>query len=136
MYKTNVPKSQIGREQYVMITSSTPITPTELAGASAHHYLKRITMIVVQVLKQQYNEYIKNFTDKKWDLKEETIKYCVQDCKSLFLVLEAFFKENYENTRVIVSKYVSLPSLAFANFRTIFLDKDIQIFCLNSYQQR
>ena len=85
---------------------------------------------------EQYNEYIKNFTDKNWDLKEETIKYCVQDCKSLFLVLEAFFKENYENTRVIGSKYVSLPSLAFANFRTKFLDKDIQIPCLNSYQQK
>ena len=80
---------------------------------------------------EQYNEYSKEFLGKTWNLKEETIKYCIQDCVTLYQVLDVFFKENYENTRVIGSKYYSLPSLAFANFRAKFMPDDITIPCLN-----
>ena len=78
----------------------------------------------------QYNDYSKEFINKQWNLKEQTIKYCERDCRVLYKVLEEFFKENYENTMVNASRYVSLPSLAFANYRTKFLSNKKDIVCI------
>ena len=35
----------------------------------------------------QYLYYCKDFIEKNWSLKDETIKYCKQDCKTLYEVL-------------------------------------------------
>lgn len=74
----------------------------------------------------QYKDYVTHIKNsgKEWNLREETIKYCIQDCVTLYQVLDSFFKENFENSRVNPSKYVSLPSLSLANFRTNFIKDD------------
>ncbi len=72
----------------------------------------------------EYNQYCNEFKNKNWNLRTETLKYCNQDVRTLYLVLEAFFKDNYEQTRVNASKCVSLPSLAMANFRTNFMSNE------------
>ena len=76
------------------------------------------------ISRSEYNQYCNEFKNKKWDLKIETLKYCNQDVRTLYLVLEAFFKDNFEQTRVNASKCVSLPSLAMANFRTNFMKSE------------
>ena len=49
------------------------------------------------------------------------MKYCLQDCRTLYLVLSKFFEQNFLDTRVNGSDSFSLPSLAFTNFRYKFL---------------
>jgi len=75
----------------------------------------------VNITNEQYINYCDNFKFINWNLRTETLKYCGQDVKSLYYVLEKFFKDNYIQTRVNASKCVSLPSLAFTNFRTKFM---------------
>lgn len=69
----------------------------------------------------QYQEYCLEYTDRKWNLRSETIKYCEQDCKALYQLLIKFYTQNFIDTRVNGSDSLSLPSLAFKNFRTNFL---------------
>ena len=38
----------------------------------------------------EYIEYMLNFIHNNWSLKNESIKYCIQDCKSLYQVLDKF----------------------------------------------
>ena len=74
-----------------------------------------------------YNKYSSEYKYIEWDMRKETEKYCHQDCKTLFDILELFFKQNFDITTVNGSKYPSLSSLAFANFRTKFLEDNIKI---------
>ena len=76
---------------------------------------------------QEYVEYCNSFKNHKWNLKNETLKYCEQDVKTLYSLLDIFFKNNFSQTRVNPSKCVSLPRLALTNFRTKFLDQNIKI---------
>ena len=73
----------------------------------------------------QYKEYCKQFKYTPWNLKTETNKYCIRDCIALYEVLDSFFKENFNNTRVNGFKYHSLSALA--NFITHFLGDNINI---------
>lgn len=61
-----------------------------------------------------------------WNLKEQAIKYCELDVISLYQVIDAFSKWIFKTFRVNVHKYPTLPSLAFAIFRSNFL-KDMNI---------
>nr|YP_010852515.1 DNA polymerase [Aureoboletus raphanaceus]WGL38744.1 DNA polymerase [Aureoboletus raphanaceus] len=70
---------------------------------------------------EEYKIYCENFKNNKWNLRNETIKYCNQDVKSLYQVLYSLFKNYYYQTRVNASKCVSLPSLAMTNYRTKFM---------------
>lgn len=79
------------------------------------------------ITENRYRLYKNDYEGRLWNLKHETEWYCGQDCLVLYNVLELFFKENFLNNRVNPSKYVSLPSLAFANFRTRFLPEDCNI---------
>ena len=74
----------------------------------------------------EYHDYCKQFNND-WSLKDETIKYCVQDCKSLYLVLIKLFSENYKDCRTNGNEALTLPSLAFKNFKTKFLSSDVFI---------
>lgn len=75
----------------------------------------------------QYNKYAMDYAAKSWNLRRETEFYCNQDCLVLYEVLDIFFRENFESTRINGSKYVSLPSLAFANFRCRFMPDNANI---------
>lgn len=68
--------------------------------------------------------YINSFKDKDWNLREEAIKYCENDVITLHQVIDAFSKWIFRIYRVDIHKYPTLPSLAFAIFRSNFMKKE------------
>jgi hypothetical protein len=74
---------------------------------------------------EDYNKYYNTFIDN-WSLRDETIKYCEQDCKTLYQIIYNFQKKIFQLFRLDVLKYPTLSSLAFAIFRSKFL-KDAKI---------
>jgi hypothetical protein len=70
---------------------------------------------------QEYQEYSKEFLNKPWSLKIETIKYCNLDCIVLYNIISNFQKKIYTLFRIDVTKYPTLSSLAFAIYRNKFL---------------
>ena len=66
-----------------------------------------------------------------WDLKKETIKYCEQDCKTLYYAIKEFSKLIYLQFGVDISKTPTISSLAFRIFRVSFLQTDKKIPILN-----
>jgi hypothetical protein len=69
-----------------------------------------------------YNCYIENYNI--WNLRDEAIKYCEIDCISLYQVLIKFSNLIFEKFNINIHKYPTLSSLAFAIFRTHYLNKD------------
>jgi len=74
---------------------------------------------------EEYNKY-KNSFNNNWCLRGETIKYCEQDCKTLYQIINSFQKKIFLLFRLDILKYPTLSSLAFAIFRSKFL-KDAKI---------
>jgi len=75
---------------------------------------------------KEYKEYCNNFKDKDWNLREETLKYCNQDVKSLYLVIKKFSQQIFDLFRISVINSPTLSSLSFTIYRTIFM-KDFKI---------
>lgn len=73
----------------------------------------------------EYDTYLETFKKGAWNLRDETIKYCLQDCISLYQVIMKFNSEIFNLFSVNATKYSTLPSLSFAIFRTKFLPKDL-----------
>ena len=69
----------------------------------------------------EYLEYARQFETKLWSLKEETIKYCLNDCVILHNILMDFSSHIFNLFSINIHKYPTLPSLAFAIFRSNFL---------------
>jgi hypothetical protein len=69
-----------------------------------------------------YNCYIKNYNI--WNLRDETIKYCEIDCISLYQVIIKFNELIFELFNINIYKYPTLSSLAFAIYRTVFLENN------------
>jgi hypothetical protein len=70
-----------------------------------------------------YNEYKSKF-NKNWNLKNETIKYCEIDCISLYQVIFKFSDLIFSMFNKNIHRYPTLPSLAFAIFRSCFMEKN------------
>jgi DNA polymerase type B, organellar and viral len=70
-----------------------------------------------------YNEYKSTFNNN-WNLKEESVKYCVNDCVSLYQVIFKFNDIIFNLFTINIHNYPTLPSLAFAIFRSNFLIKN------------
>ena len=71
----------------------------------------------------EFHEKIKKcFDNRSWIFKDEAIKYCEQDCRSLHQVISKYNELFFNNFNFNIHKYPTLPSLAFANFRTNFMD--------------
>lgn len=68
---------------------------------------------------EEYKEYYSKFNI--WNLKEETIKYCEIDCISLHQVIFKFSELIFDLFQKNVHHYPTLPSLAFAIFRSNFM---------------
>ena len=60
-----------------------------------------------------------------WNLKEETIKYCQQDCITLHQILVKFNTLIHGRWSVNINKYPTLPSLAFAIYRSNYMPNNI-----------
>jgi len=77
-----------------------------------------------KINKNDYNNYRKNFKIN-WNLKNEAIKYCNIDCISLYQVVLKFSELIFQHFGISIHKYPTLPSLAFAIFRTNFIPKNV-----------
>lgn len=60
-----------------------------------------------------------------WDLRKETIKYCLNDCIVLYNIIYKFSYYIFRLFKLNIHSYPTLPSLAFAIFRSNFLDEII-----------
>lgn len=85
-----------------------------------------------KISESEYNQLIKTKSNivNKWDLKKETIKYCEQDCKTLYYALKEFSKLIYLQFRVDISKTPTVSSLAFRIYRVKILDPNNNIAVL------
>jgi hypothetical protein len=72
---------------------------------------------------EDYNNYKSNFKNN-WNLKNEAIKYCEIDCTSLYQVIYKFNEMIFNLFSLNIHRYPTLPSLAFAIFRSSFMEKD------------
>jgi DNA polymerase type B, organellar and viral len=76
---------------------------------------------------EKYNNYSKNFKNN-WSIKDESIKYCYQDCIALFNILIKFNEFIFNLFKKNINKFPTLPSLAFGIFRSKYLkDKKIPL---------
>lgn len=69
-----------------------------------------------------YNCYIENYNI--WNLRDESIKYCEIDCISLHQVIFKFTEMIFDLFGKNVHNYPTLPSLAFAIFRSNFMEEN------------
>jgi len=74
----------------------------------------------------EYIQYLLKFVYVKWDLKNETIQYCNQDCISLYQVLITFNQLIFDQFQLNINNYPTLFSLAFGIYRAHYL-KDYKI---------
>lgn len=86
-----------------------------------------------KISENEYNQLVKSKSSNinKWDLKKETIKYCEQDCKTLYYSILQFSKLIYLQFRVDISKTPTVSSLAFRIYRVNFLEKNNNVAVLN-----
>jgi hypothetical protein len=75
----------------------------------------------------EYLNYCKNFNNKKWDFRNESIKYCEQDCISLYQIINEFSKTIFNLFRLDIYKYPTISSVAFGIFRSKFLKEHYNI---------
>lgn len=59
-------------------------------------------------------------------MREEAIKYCIQDCISLYQVIKLFNILIFEKWKISLKIYPTLTSLSLGNYRTNYL-KDFKI---------
>jgi hypothetical protein len=71
----------------------------------------------------EYNKYCEKFNNN-WNLKNEAIDYCGKDVVSLYQVITKFNNMIFNLFNIVIHKYPTLSSLAFAIFRTHFLNND------------
>ena len=69
-----------------------------------------------------YNCYIENYNI--WSMRDESIRYCEIDCISLYQVIIKFNELIFELFNINIHKYPTLSSLAFAIFRTLFIENN------------
>ena len=62
---------------------------------------------------EEYLNYKKRFVNQVWNFKREAIKYCELDCISLYEVITKFNKLIFNKFQIDMTKYPTLPSLAF-----------------------
>jgi hypothetical protein len=76
------------------------------------------------ISKNDYNNYCKNFNNN-WNLRKEAIKYCEIDVISLYQVINKFALLIFSLFQRNILHYPTLPSLAFAIYRSNFMSEDI-----------
>nr|YP_010991015.1 DNA polymerase [Pappia fissilis]WOX61288.1 DNA polymerase [Pappia fissilis] len=73
---------------------------------------------------EEYQNYNNLFNNKPWSLGDEIIKYCEIDVKALYEVLTEFNHIIYNLFQLNINNYPTLPSLAFAIFRSNFMKEN------------
>lgn len=71
-------------------------------------------------------EILNNMLYTYWNLKDEAIKYCQNDCISLYQIMFKFNEMFFKKFKLNVNEHPTLPGLAFRLFRSKYL-KDTKI---------
>jgi hypothetical protein len=71
-----------------------------------------------------YNTYCEPYNNKKWKFVKELSYYCEIDTIALHQILVTFAKEIFILFSIDVTKYPTLPSVAFAIYRSNFMPKN------------
>ena len=74
-----------------------------------------------------YTEYKNNYCNKDWVLRKELYDYCKIDCIALYQIIHKFHKLIHNLFKVDITKYPTLPSIAFAIYRSNFLEECYEI---------
>lgn len=82
------------------------------------------------ITKDEYNKYKLTFSDQLWNFKNEAIKYCENDCISLYQIISKFNKLIF-NKFSLNMKYPTISSLAFGIWKTHYLNDDLNIHQLS-----
>jgi len=75
---------------------------------------------------EEYEQLAKSFNND-WSLRDEAIKYCKQDCLTLYQIMSKFNNLMFNNLKIDMTKYPTISSIAMALFRMHYLSKDIKI---------
>jgi DNA polymerase family B len=78
----------------------------------------------IDLSKNDYLDYKNLFISKNWNLKLEAIKYCKIDCVSLYQIIYNFNNMIFKLFSLNIHRYPTLSSLAFAIFRSNFMEKE------------
>ncbi len=78
------------------------------------------------LLKIDYVKYVQNHIQNLWNLKDETIKYCIQDCVSLHQVIIKFNYLIFDQFNLNIHRFPTFSSLALGIYRCNYL-KDNKI---------
>lgn len=74
------------------------------------------------ITETEYNDYASKFNNN-WSFKNESIKYCENDCISLYEVMQKYIVMIFDLFKNNVNKCPTLPSLAWQIFRSNFPPK-------------
>nr|YP_009493062.1 DNA-directed RNA polymerase [Ganoderma tsugae]AWJ63857.1 DNA-directed RNA polymerase [Ganoderma tsugae] len=77
-----------------------------------------------KVSDKNYENYKNRFKSKKWNLKNETELYCVNDAYVLFEVIKVFNLEIFNTFRLNLNRFPTISSLAFGILKSNFLTED------------
>jgi hypothetical protein len=72
----------------------------------------------------EYENYKEQFNNKIWNFKEEAIAYCYLDCISLYQILIKFSQLIFDKFKLNITKYPTLPGLAYNLFKSRYLKKN------------
>ncbi len=70
-----------------------------------------------------YNDYCKTHKDK-WEIEKELTKYCENDTIALHQIITKFAIEIFGLYKIDITKYPTLPSVAFAIYRSNFMPEN------------
>ena len=79
-----------------------------------------------KVTLDQYNKYKDSFKGE-WNLRQEVTKYCENDCRVLYLVIDKFSKLILSSYSVNIHNYPTLSSIAYRIFKTLFLKEKFKM---------
>jgi len=97
---------------------NTDISLNYIGAVPEFKYFKNISI-------EEYNKYKEDFINKDWNLRDETIKYCMQDCISLYQVIDKFNSLVFDKWLLNVHRFPTSPSLTFGFFKSHYLKKDL-----------
>lgn len=87
----------------------------------------QIEQFLNTITKDEYEEYKNNFPNNSWNFSKELIKYCENDTIALYQIIRKFYNEIYSSFQIDITKYPTLPSIAFAIYRSNYLIYDYKI---------
>lgn len=112
--------------KYFKIGNPKTIFPFLFVNRNNFNYEGLVPNIKMFAEKTSLNEYIvyKKAYKKNWNLRNESVKYCINDCVALYQVLIKFNDNIFNLFSLNIHHYLTLPSLAFAIFRSNFMKKE------------